>query len=345
MPGATGEPRFIGSVFRKNHPMKKSQTPSTMTAVAIDRFGGVETLKIKKLPIPDVGPDEVLIRLNWAGVGEWDPFEREGGFAKMTKTKPRFPYVLGSEGSGVVVTAGVRAKRFKKGDRVYAMGFLNLQGGFYTEYVVVNKDGISRIPKGMTPKSAAVVLGVGVTALRGLEDTLRLKSGESMMIFGASGGIGHIAVQLAKRMGARVLAIASGKDGVTLARRAGADVAIDGRDDDILEAAGDFAPDGLDAALFVAGGPSAKIAIKAVRKGGRVAMPNGVEAPPKAPAGVKLSTYNGDLDDTVISRLERFMKPKPLTIHVHSVFPLTQVAKAHRALGKHHLGKIALRIR
>src|SRR5688572_5695864 len=83
-------------VWRGNerHAMKTKILPALMKAIAIDRFGGVETLRLKKLPVPAPGPGEVLMRVAWAGVGEWDPFEREGGFAKMLKIKQRFPHVL-----------------------------------------------------------------------------------------------------------------------------------------------------------------------------------------------------------------------------------------------------------
>ena len=77
-----------------------------MQGVAIDRFGGVETLSVKSLPVPQVGDDEILIRVESAGVGAWDPFEREGGFAKLLGIEPKFPYVLGSDGAGTVVALG-----------------------------------------------------------------------------------------------------------------------------------------------------------------------------------------------------------------------------------------------
>ncbi len=87
---------------------------STMKAVAIRRFGGIEMLETQELPIPAVGADEVLVHVEAAGVGVWDPFEREGGFAKEFHIKPVFPIVLGSDGAGTVEAAGSQAKRFKK---------------------------------------------------------------------------------------------------------------------------------------------------------------------------------------------------------------------------------------
>ena len=129
------------------------------------------------------------------------------------------------------------------------------------------------MPPGVESEEAGALGADGITALRGLDDTLHLKKGERLMIFGASGGIGHIAVQLAKRMGAKVLAVASKPDGVALVRRLGADAAIDGHEATTsrrLSRA--FAPEGLDAALVLAGGEGSAEALKAVRKGGRIAL-------------------------------------------------------------------------
>src|SRR5262245_44844686 len=97
----------------------KSTTQTTMKAVAIDRFGGPETLALRTRPLPEVGPDEVLIRVEFADVAVWDPFEREGGFAKLFGIEPKFPYVLGTSGAGTVAAVGERVSRFKNGDRVY----------------------------------------------------------------------------------------------------------------------------------------------------------------------------------------------------------------------------------
>lgn len=319
-------------------------TPRTMRAVAIDRFGGPEVLKVQTVPVPDLGLGEVLVRVEIAGVGEWDPFEREGGYAEMLGIEPSFPYVLGSEGAGVVAAVGEQVECFQVGDRVYAAGFLNPKGGFYAEYAVVDAGLVSHIPDRLTVEQAGVMPGVGLTALRGLDDTLALEPGESVMIFGASGGIGHVAVQFAKRMGARVLAVASGKDGLELAERLGADVTVNGREDDVLAAVRKLAPEGLDAALATAGGEVADQALKGVREGGRVAFPNGVQPEPQSRTGVRLSAYNGDPDAEIIGRLNPLIEAGPFEVHVARTFPLEQVAEAHRALDEHYLGKLALRI-
>ncbi|WP_437636558.1 quinone oxidoreductase family protein [Sorangium sp. So ce854] len=318
--------------------------PSTMRAVALERFGGPEALALRALPVPPLGPGEVLIRVEVAGIGEWDPFEREGGYARMLGQTPRFPYVLGSEGAGTVAAVGERVGRFREGDRVYALGFLNPSGGFYAEYAAVSADLVSSIPGALTVEQAGVMGGVGITALRGLDDTLRLEPGESVMVFGASGGVGHVAVQLARRMGARVLAVASGDDGVALVERLGADAAVDGRKDDVLAAARAFAPGGLDAALLTAGGEAAERALGAVRDGGRVAYPGGVQPEPQGRPAVGCRSYNGEPDAEIIARLNRLIERGPFDVHIARTFPLAEAAEAHRALDGHHLGKLALRV-
>jgi NADPH:quinone reductase len=318
---------------------------STMRAVAIDRFGGIEEMAVCTLPVPEIGENDVLIRLEIAGVGEWDPFEREGGYAEMMGMEPAFPYVLGSEGAGTIEAVGERVSRFAPGDRVYALGFLNPKGGLYAEYAAVPEDLVAPVPDALTIEQAAVMGGVATTALRGLDDMLALKPGESVMIFGAGGGIGHVAVQLAKRMGARVFAVASGDDGVALAEKVGADAAVNGRASDVLAAARAFAPDGLDAALLTAGGDVAETALRALREGGRAAYPNGVQPEPRAPSGIRLDAFNGDPDRDIIDRLNRLIALGPFQVHIARTFPLAQAADAHRALGEHYLGKLALRVR
>lgn len=313
----------------------------TMRAVALNSFGGPETLKVQTLPIPEVGSDEILIHVEAAGVGAWDTFEREGGFAEMLGRAPKFPYVLGTDGAGTVAAVGGKVKDFKEGDRVYAAELGNPKGGFYAEYAVVKAENVSLVPNAMTMEQAAVLPTDALTALKGLED---LQRDESVMIFGASGGIGHLAVQLAKRMGARVFAVASGADGVRLVKQLGADAAVDGHSDNVLEVARQFAPNGIDAALVTAGGDATDRALVAIRSGGRVTYPNGVDPAPKPPAGVSVEAYDGEGGREAIDELNRLIKAGPFEVHVHRVFPFEQAAAAQAALEKHHLGKIALKV-
>jgi NADPH:quinone reductase-like Zn-dependent oxidoreductase len=119
---------------------------------------------------------------------------------------------------------------------------------------------------------------------------------------------------------------------------------VNGRKDDVATAARSFAPGGLDAALMTAGGETADRAVAAVRKGGRVAYPNGVQPEPKAQAGVRVSSYDGAVNRATIEKLNRLIEAGPFEVHVARTFPMDQATQAHRALDEHYLGKLALRL-
>jgi NADPH:quinone reductase len=199
----------------------------------------------------------------------------------------------------------------------------------------------------LTVEEAGALIIDGTTALKGLDDVLHLKSHEDLLIFGASGGIGHLAVQLAKRMGARVFAVASGADGVALARCLGADTAVDGHSEDVVAAARAFAPDGIDAALLTAGGEAAERAITTLRAGGRVAYTY-VQPAPRTPSNVKLeppffaNRDNEHMDPTLNEKLVQWIEAAPFEVYLGKTFSLDQAAEAHLALESHFLGRIAL---
>ena len=117
----------------------------TMRAVAIDRFGGPEVLVVHELPLPKISAQEVLIAVDTAGVGMWDARARDGAWSDHKE----FPFILGVDGSGVVVEAGSQVRRLKRGDRVYAYSYDNPKGGFYAEYVAVAASKVARIPQGL----------------------------------------------------------------------------------------------------------------------------------------------------------------------------------------------------
>jgi NADPH2:quinone reductase len=321
-----------------------SSIPDTMKAAALDHFGGPEVLGIKTVPVPPCGDDEILIRVDMAGVGAWDSWEREGGIAEMIEGGPRFPYVPGTDGAGQVVSVGKNVKGFKVGDRVYGFALGSPKGGFYAEFTAVKAERAARIPKGLKVEQAAALAADGITALRGLEDQLKLKSGQRLLIFGASGGIGHIALQLARRMGAKVLAVASGEDGVALVRRLGADAVVEGHQGDVDKACREFAPDGFDAALVLANGNTCPTALKHVRQGGRIAYPNGVEPSPKGPEGVETLAYDGIPSPELLQRLNELIEAEPFHLEIGHLYAMEEAAKAQQEVLKHHLGKLVLRI-
>lgn len=322
----------------------KQNIPDTMKAVAIDHFGGPNELKLQTLTIPKTHPNNVLIQLHTAGVGVWDAMDREGFFAKMRGTAPDFPYIIGGEGAGTVAAVGKQVKGFEKGDRVYAYGAEDPQAKFYAEYVSVNANNVASIPETLSLEEAGTMPADAITALCGLESILNLQTGESLLVFGASGGLGHLAVQFAKRMGARVFAIASGSDGVELVQKLGADAAINGYEEKIVKTARRFAPNGFDTALLTAGGEAAEQAISTLREGGRVAYPNGVQPEPETRSGMEIQAYNGRATPELFDRLNQLIEQAAFSVNVAHTFPLEKAAKAHQTLKEHYLGKMALNI-
>jgi NADPH2:quinone reductase len=318
--------------------------PATMRAVVIDQPGGPEVLQVRTLPVPDVGANEVLIALHAASVASWDIEIRQS----LAYVKPRFPYILGSDGSGVIAAVGATVRRFKAGDEVYAYCWDNPKGGFYAEYVAVPSDCVSKIPAGVSLAAAGALGASGLTALSGIDRVLNIRRGETLIIHGASGAVGTLALQIAKVRGARVLATASGEEGVALVRKLGADLAIDGRSGDIAAAVREFAPQGVDALLALAGGTALEKCLEALRPGARVAYPNGVNPAPTPRAGMSVTPYDalfGDQKDQ-FAQLNRAVEAQRFEVPIAATFDLADAAAAHRRVEAGRVpGKVLLRIR
>ncbi|WP_437306437.1 NADP-dependent oxidoreductase [Sorangium sp. So ce388] len=320
------------------------EIPKTMLAAAIDRFGGPEVLTIHELPVPSLGASEVLIALDTAGVGPWDAEIRRGEL--LPEGRVDFPLVLGTDGAGTIVAVGPNVAGLALGDRVFSYSWSNPKGGFYAEYVAVLDEKVGHAPQGLDLSLAGAIPTTGLTALQGIDKHLRVKEGQSVVIHGASGGVGTLAVQLAKLRGARVLATASGKDGQELVRELGADATVDARHGDIVKAAKHFAPNGLDAVLALASGKVLEHAVEMVRSGGRVAYPNGVEPEPKKRHGIEVIAYDAVSNRRELERLARAAEAAKLVVPLAAVHALAEAAKAHQRLAQGHvLGKIALRTR
>lgn len=316
--------------------------PKTMRAAAIDRFGGPSVLTIHTLPVPSVGRSEVLIAIHTAGVGSWDADVRAGWWPAG---RPRFPLVLGTDGAGRIAAVGPRVRRFRRNERVYAYNFINPKGGFYAEYVSIRADRVGRVPRRLDLKRAGAIATTGLTALQGVDDTLHIRKGESVIVHGATGGVGTLAVQFAKLRGARVLATAKGRAGVALVRRLGADAAVESRRGDVSAAARRFAPHGVDAVLAFAGGRPLASCLDALRPGGRLAYPNGVEPEPRKRRGIRIRTYDAVSGVREFERLGRAVEAARLQVPIAAAYRLADAAKAHRRIEKGHvLGKIVLRI-
>ncbi len=324
--------------------MKRKMVPLAMHAAALDRFGPPKVLALRTLQVPLPGPGEVLIELHAAGVGSWDAAERDGSWKPFGRT--RFPLVLGTDGAGVVIAKGPRVRRFEIGDRVWAADYLNPKGGSYAEYGSIKVENVGLMPRRFDFAEAAACLTTGLTALQGTDDALRVHKGETVLVFGATGGVGTLAIQFAKRKGARVLATSTGADAAALAKRLGADGVFDARAKDAVDRLRDLAPDGIDAVLALAGGDELEECLDLVKPGGRIAWPNGIWPEPKKRRGIRMASYNAETGPHMFEKLERAVIEARLKVPIAATFPLAEAAKAHERLEKGHvLGRIVLRIK
>jgi NADPH:quinone reductase len=315
----------------------------TMKAAAIDRFGPPEVLTLHTVPIPQPGPSDVLIALHSAGVGVWDAEMRAGKYATG---KEKFPLVPGTDGAGIVAARGTRVRRFDVDDRVWAYEYANPKGGFYAEFVAVKAEHVGPAPQSLTLLEAGASAVTGLTALQGIDDHLEVREGETLLIFGATGAVGTLAVQFAKRRGARVIGTATGRDAAHLVTDLGAAGTIDGRSHELGEQLRALAPQGLDAVLALAGGENLEHCLELARPGGRVAYPNGVEPKPKRRQKIRIVAYDAVAGPREFAELERAVEESELRVVIAGVYPLERAAEAHERVERGHvIGRLALRIR
>jgi NADPH:quinone reductase len=313
-----------------------------MRAAVIDQKGGPEVVSIRTVPVPKPDPGEVLIAIHAAGIASWDAEMRDGWWPGR---RPRGPIILGTDGSGTIAAVGARVRSLAVGDEVYAYTFSNPKGGFHAEFVAIPATSVAPKPKSLDMLHAGALPAAGLTGLQGI-DVTKVKRGESIIVHAASGSIGSLVLQFAKSRGARVLAVASGRDGVNLVKRLGADAAIDGKRANITDAAREFAPDGVDAVIAFAGGPALTQCLDALRPGGRLAYPNGVEPAPRKRRGISFITFDAQDDARALVRLARATDDASLEVPIEATYPLAQAVKAHRRLAKGHtLGRVMLRMR
>jgi NADPH:quinone reductase-like Zn-dependent oxidoreductase len=315
-----------------------------MKAAAVDRFGPPSALTLHELPVPTPGPREVLLEIDTAGIGRWDSSIRDGSLHQPGGA--HFPLVPGVDGAGVIVAKGSRVRHWRVGDRVYSYEFGNPHGGFYAEFAVAKATHMGRVPKGLSLRDAGAVAATGLTAMQGI-DHLRLRPRQTVLIFGASGAVGTMAVQFAVERGAHVIATASGPAATRLVRRLGAHHAIDARRSGAIEQLRRFAPDGLDAVLALAGGKELERCLDFVRRGGRVVYPNGVEPAPRKRRQFSVRSYDAEASQRAFARLNRHLtfKGGRIRVPIAARYPLARAADAHRRQDQGRvIGRMVLRV-
>ncbi len=299
-----------------------SNLPTTMKAAVLDRAGPPEAIHLTSVPVPQLAPGHVIIALDYASVGIWDVKQRTGEWGAV---KPGT--ILGADGSGIVAAAAPDVTRLRVGERVYSYSY---KSGFYAEYVSVPADRVERVPDQLSQQIAGAMPCVALTAQSGVQ-ALKMKPGQTLLVFGATGGVGSFAVWLAAHDSElRVMGTA----------RAGAH--------EYLRTLGgepaDGSSEGFDAILTTANGDALPTFLSRAKAGAPIAYPNGVEPEPKFDGHPSLP-FDGQMSRAAFESLNEAIGTRTIPLQVEE-FPFARIVDAHRRIEQGHVeGKIVLRIR
>ena len=309
-----------------------------MQAVRIHEFGGLDNLRVEDAPTPEPGDGEVLVRIHAAGINpvDWKTCAGEGVASRL---EDPFPFIPGWDVSGVVQAPGAGVSDFKAGDAVCGMVRWPWGGGGYAEYVAAPAVDLVARPGSMDDAQAAGLPLAALTAWQALFDTADLQLGQSVLIHAAAGGVGHIAVQLAKWRGAHVTGTASARNEAFL-RELGADLVIDYNAARFEDVARD-----VDVVLDGVGGDIQERSWAVLKPGGMLVSIRGRPNQEEASAhGVRAQHVSVHADAEQLRAIADLAAAGPLTVHVDATFPLEEVRKAHEMSRTGHTrGKLTLR--
>jgi len=318
---------------------KSASAPSqTMKAIRIHNYGGPEVLHYEDAPRPEPQAGEVLVRVHAAGVNPIDWKVREGHVKDFWHHK--FPLILGWDLSGVVEELGRGVSRFKIGDEVYSVPDPNRDGA-YAEYIVVRESELALKPKSLHHIRAAAVPLAALIAWQSLFDTAQLQPGQRVLIHAGSGGVGHLAVQLAKWKGAYVFATASTKN-KDLLRKLSVDEPIDYTQQRFEDVARN-----IDVVLDTIGGETQERSWSVLKKGGvllSLVQPPSVE---KAKAlGVRAVFVGVQANGEQLAEIAKIIDSGKLAPVIDRILPLSEAGRAHELSQSGHIrGKIVLRVK
>jgi NADPH:quinone reductase-like Zn-dependent oxidoreductase len=301
-----------------------------MQVITVSQFGGPEVLQVSEAPLPQPGPGEVLVRVLAAGVGPWDVSLRRGGWTGS------LPYVPGGEFAGVVVGDTGADAAFDDGAPVY--GYPGLTG-CYAQYLTCPVERLAPIPEELSAVEAAAAPIDALTAEQGLTDVLGVGPGDRILITAGAGGLGHLAVQIARILGASVVATASPQHHEFL-HRLGADTVIDHTKPDWPEQVRDVT-DGGPQKVLACVAPTLDGAARAARDGALVATP--VHAPAPDTQRIRWQQYNGEPSGTRLVRMAPWFDDESLVVIVQDQYFWQDAAEAHRVAELGHTeGKLVL---
>jgi NADPH:quinone reductase-like Zn-dependent oxidoreductase len=307
-----------------------------MKAVFMDRHGGPEVLTFGDMPDPVAGPGEIVVDIVAASVNGADWKVREG------KSNPlsHFPHILGRDFSGTVSAVGEGVADFRAGDEVFAVCDVG-QEGAYAEKIAIKAAIAAKKPAALSHVDAAAMALAGLTAICTIEDTLKLKAGETILIQGGAGGVASFAIQLAKHLGARVITTASAANRDYL-RTIGADEIIDYNKTDFTQAVKH-----CDAVFDTVGGDVAQRSFAVLRPGGRAAfIASGPQAPKPDRNDVLALRPNVGRDRPHLERIAALVAAGAVRPPETTIYRLSDAVAAHRVSeSRHFRGKLVFQIR
>ena len=315
-----------------------------MKAAVIDGYGGPDRFEIREVEKPSPGPGQLLVRVRAASVNPLDWKVRQGSMRIVRRD--RFPLILGYDLAGEVEAIGAEVSRFAPGDAVYAY---SARGGGYAEHALVEEDATATKPASLSFEEAAAVPVAALTAIQALRDKGELAEGERLLVNGGAGGVGHFAVQLGKALGARVVAVASGRNQDFL-RELGADRGIDYEQEDfatdeetfhvVFDAVGKASFRDCDLILEEGGVYVTTSFEPAIVIQGVVSLVGGLFGPVRRARAVIVKPSGQNL--AVLGHLIDAGRLRP---HVEEVFRLDRVADAHSYSESGHVrGKLVIGI-
>lgn len=323
--------------------------------------GGPEVLELRSVPLPELpSPAHLRVRLHAAGVNPVDTKLRAAG----TYYPDRLPAILGCDGAGVVESVGKAVTRFRPGDKVFFFqGGIGAEPGCYAEYTTVHADYVAALPANLDYVQAAAIPLVLITAWEALHDRARMQRDETLLIHAGAGGVGHVAVQLAKLAGARVAATVGDTAKAQFVHDLGADRIIEYKKEDFVEAALDWTGGaGVDTTFDTTGGPTFCRSFAATRVYGQVVtlLQTSCSVEDIKLARLRNQAIHYTLMLTpqflglhaarvhqreILEQAARLVEAGDLWVRVSDVLGLSAAAEAHRRLGEGHaIGKIVLRI-
>lgn len=319
-----------------------------MKAIRVKEFGGPEVLQLEEVPTPQPGPGEVLVRIHATGVNPVETYIRAGTYARL----PELPYTPGNDGAGVVEQVGSNVTEFNPGDRVYTAGSTS---GTYAEFALCKKDQVHPLPANVSFAQGAAMGTPYATAYRGLLQRAGADPGETVLVHGASGGVGTAAVQLGRAHGMRVFGTAGSDEGLKLVREQRAHEVFDHRAPDhfekIMKATGGH---GVDVIVEMLANVNLGKDLTILAKGGRVVIIGSrgpVEINPRDTMQRDADVRGMILPNTppaqmtsIHAALVAGLENGTLRPVIGKEFPLADAAQAHQAVMESGaLGKIVLK--